>query len=344
MNRIKVLRAETAVNKVLNTMGDTGMEGPSMDGVDLNHLEDYATDMNDIDPTESTMTPELTQGVYEHRVIDKEKLDIVSEDSIKNHKIEADGIIKNNYLDGVRGNVFRTEEHEPFYTVPASLFTQLDTPPNHEPAIKTLMSDAAANLIENPFKGMDLKDGCSISMWVKMMDPSTVYAKRGLLLFLGEFRKNSHPTHPKGPQVWYQPRFSVSCDGTTFFTDAYQNVIWKEPLDEDPYRRPERAGHNWEHFIFVFKDNDFKIYVNGKLLAYDESKTLAGKRFGSGERPSVTDFISDEKTNLFFAVTTENEGQYSDVILFDDVIFYDTAADENDVKELYEEALTINLP
>ena len=92
-----------------------------------------------------------------------------------------------------------------------------------------------------------------------------------------------------------------------------------------------------------FTNDGIECYLNGEKVI--NHKKYYGKNFGIEKRLSILDFITAEDTNLFLGITLDEKKDYNDAFLFDDITFYDEPVkNAEEAMELYQEALTINLP
>lgn len=369
MERLKVIRSKTAIENVkkeiansqkvqtFSTMRkvsaramtisetDDQVENNSIEGtIDENYLENYTSATASDSPDKSTLTlgADIREGSsYECGVdVDLDTYELVSTQSVQESELEFNNPIYSNFVDETRGNVIKTEMQDSFYIRSPRVGSK-------EIERSIIGLDVAKNAIENPFIGQDLSNGATMTFWAKMPDVSTLYNKRGLISFIKDLNLYNHPTHPNAPQVLFQPYLYINCMGDMMYDNAWYNGMWKgvDVTKVLETRRIARTGKNWEHFIISFTDDDIVIYINGILYdVYTEDNLSKAKNFNKPNTETITDMISNSNTQIFLAITLKNEETFSDAILYDDITFYAQSVTDAEAKELYEEALTINLP
>lgn len=279
-------------------------------------------------------------------------------DVLTSEKIElinTNNVLSNNYIDDVRGNVFRSYRMDSMYSrfldaEDAKKMWKGEFVPigEHRRVIQSNES-ARKNMIVNPFAGVDISNGCAISMWVRYMNPNMKSGKYGLLLFVDPYQEHIHPNPNYDGGPLRSNRFLyVHTNLDTLFEALFMNKFYGENKTE-----LKSFEFNWNHLIFSFTNEGINVYLNGEPLELNEFR---GKRFHTNENEgefnklgfTITDFLSQEDTCLFLGTTlvyeSKNLDLVSDSILYDDITFYQNPVDEGIAKEMFSEALRINLP
>lgn len=273
--------------------------------------------------------------------------------------------LENNYVDQVRGNVihvtskdsayereFDTEDHAWINEHGYPLLT------NSRATYKKffLHTNAMDNKISNCFQGQDLSNGAALSFWVRYHDRDAVIRNVGLLTFLGDYEKhyfNAEAKREDNEYVDYTTHLSLTTGLNLSYDEAFQNTyegisrIYPSP-DERIDKRLYRSGKAWMHVALSFTNDEIRCYINGLPVSYEVRK---GKRFGTQdgrdelrERTKILDFLSDETTTLYLSLTLD-ERKTSEMMLFDDITFWDSAIkNDEQAMELFAEASSINLP
>lgn len=277
--------------------------------------------------------------------------------------------LENNYIDPVRGNVIKVEKNDSLYRREFDLEDIQNLKNNSNIILHNshgeykdffLRTEATDNnMITNGFVGKDLSNGATLSFW-------TIYNQKfdsnqrgyGLITFLGDYCK--HYFNEEGANkdeeytltnTWLHCTTSLDIDYNEAFKNNYSTV--NRLIDNKYYRKKiYRADKNWIHISLSFTNDGVDVYLNGTKVCPFEVKK--GKRFGKGKgkynitdsryRTPILDFLADENTKLFLGVTLD-ENKISEAMLFDDITFYDKSIDsEQEAMDIYQEALTINLP
>lgn len=274
--------------------------------------------------------------------------------------------LENNYVDHIRGNVihvtskggmyereFETADHEWINEHGYPLLT------NSREVYKKffLYTDGMENKISNCFRGQDLSNGATLSFWVRYHDQNAVIRDVGLITFLGDYEKHyfdSEGREADKEYVDYTTHLSLTTGLNLSYDDAFQNTysavseIYPSP-DPRIDQRLYRSGKAWMHVAVSFTNEEMRCYINGMPVSYYDVKK--GKRFGVQdgrdelkERKKILDFLSEETTTLYLSLTL-GEAKTSEMMLFDDITFWDAAIESDfQAMELFEEAASINLP
>ena len=273
--------------------------------------------------------------------------------------------LENNYVDQVRGNVIHVTSKDSVYQREFDQEDHAQINENGYPILTNsravykkffLHTDAMDNKISNCFQGRDLHNGASLSFWVRYHDRDTVIRDVGLITFLGDYKKHYFdPESRKADKEYvdYTTHLSLTTGMNINYDDAFQNTyegiseIYPSP-DPRIDKRLYRSGKAWMHVAISFTNDRIRCYINGIPVSYDVTK---GKRFGLQderselqERTKILDFLADEKTTLYLSLTLD-ETKTSEMMLFDDITFWDSSIKNNEqAMELFEEACSINLP
>lgn len=290
--------------------------------------------------------------------------------SVKNNRP-----LENNHIDPIRGNVifarpadclyeeeFDYEDHMHIFNGGTDYILT-----NTHGAYKRLflITDAITkNKISNCFVGQDNSDGLSLSFWLRCYaDSSDMIYDTGIFTFLGDYEKHYFDTLSKEEDkeyVKFTSSLHLDLSMCVRYEEAFYNTFSKKRNNsykstgrsKDVMKGLFRMSKNWCHIIVSFSNDDIDVYVNGhKVDDYYEVKR--GKRFGSecniNElvkqcRTSILDFLVDTKTNLYLGATL-NRDKISAPLLFDDITFWDESVEsEEQAYEMFQEAITINIP
>lgn len=276
------------------------------------------------------------------------KLDYIS--NLKNNKP-----LENNYYDEVRGNVIKLERTPSCYIERISsedmkkiINGELNTLLKRKNIFIFNDDENFNRKITNVFKGKTFEKGCSMSFWTLYNNKDTFYNNMGLIGFVGDCKKIPHhelENHPEwdieSNTIETTPYLYITTQFHTHFIEAHHNFAHSIPY----YRNKvtHRCDRNWMFITLSFTNDGIECYLNGEKVI--NHKKYYGKNFGIEKRLSILDFITAEDTNLFLGITLDEKKDYNDAFLFDDITFYDEPVkNAEEAMELYQEALTINLP
>ncbi|MCI8370886.1 MAG: hypothetical protein HFI75_00530 [Lachnospiraceae bacterium] len=384
MNKLEVLRSDYSIRKNMEKLAE--QDRIHLNKTDISTLKISAllkeasianTELEQLIPDKAEQVPDgsailagqrgalSADSVYQAVPDDREVCTLEYTKSIKNNKP-----LENNYLDGVRGNVIKTERHDSTYCREfdyndhqelAASGTVTLTNSKHVYKKFFLATDAInSNKITNCFAGKELENGAALSFWVRFNTKDTVLANCGLFAFLGDHTRHYFDDAAAASEteyVDYTSHLSITCNMNAEYDEAFSNTykaingIWHNNPDRTLAKILYRGHKNWIHVTTSFTNEGICIYLNGIRVPYETVST--GKRFFTSgsiteqerhQRINILDFIRDEHTSLYLGLTLD-EDKISDSLLFDDITFYDASVqDDTQAMNLYQEALTINLP
>lgn len=350
---------KSAVFSMADPAGNTGTGGEEKtvfgleaglkdSSIDITHLEQYITQQASDNPLASTHeSVDRSDGELPASVL-PDISRILTSESLEG--FDRDECLYNNYFDEIRGNVIRPPRSDCMYARPVdgddvTAISNGTFEGQREERIVIHYSDAIRNVISNPFAGQNLSGGAALSMWVLYPFKDSNRTNRGLLLFADDYKEYPHPAANNSRTLKTTQVLYIDTGLNIRFDGAFQNK-YRKKTDF----RLRRADRNWMFLTFSFTDEGITVYLNGEKVPYTEE--TCGKRFNKGEEAGsnksnvlLTEYLAQEDTRIFLAATLFNDGETSDDICFDDITFYSGAVPDDDAaRELYQEALTINLP
>lgn len=276
--------------------------------------------------------------------------DIITSNTVDLSK--ENSILKNVYEDYIRGYVILNKLNDNPKRVntyrPENGVASVNDIVNEEQQHSFIYTAGVESIITNPFKGLEL-NGATISMWIRVPNFSSLNRRSAILTFLGDLTHYDHPTQPDGiaNDVLTTPYLTIEANSNIYFNEAYYNNYCKYLEGADcvseatiePYRKG--LGRRWEHFIFTFTNEGIETYINGVKVEY--TTEYKGKRFNTGELSSLMQFLTNEKTNLFLGLTILGDSLCSqcDMIMYDNIRFFDECLSEEKAKELFEEEIEL---
>lgn len=292
--------------------------------------------------------------------------ELITMASLRNKKVIENKVLNNIYEDAIMGDVILNPLNDCSYRRATERLDVLEamramkSPPeislNRQTQWVFTWSEGARSLLTNPFKGKDISNGCTMSMWIRVPSFFALTERSALFTFLGDLKYYEFPDpnvlHNIENDVWTTPYLTVDAGLNIAFQEAYQNWYAKELKDSyttfeptiPPYRRS--LGRKWEHLVFSFTDEGIETYINGTKVDYDIE--FKGKRFhgGNGEPGNsgmckLTEFLSAEDTNLFLGLTILNDTGKCDQIMYKNIRFYDNAANADKALDIFKEEVAL---
>lgn len=312
--------------------------------------------------TGSLLDPQLMAAAEpDMRISRGEHAELITKQSLNDNGIEENAVLRNLYDDAVMGKVILNPLNDCSYRKPT-----------YRPDIKSgsfpndiinripqwcfTWSEGVRSMITNPFKGMDLSEGCTISFWMRVPSYFSLTERNAVMTFLGNLKWYEHPDpdclHNMENSVKTTPYLTFETNLCIGFQDAYQNWYCKETerfyktyeATIPPYRKS--LGRKWEYLTYSITDEGIDTYINGQKVEYETE--YKGKRFNGGNgQPgnfgmcTLTEFLSDEDTNLFLGLTITSDEGKCDQIMYKDINFYSSAASDKEASELFEEAVNM---
>lgn len=295
------------------------------------------------------------------RVSDGQDAELITRQSLLDNGVEENAVLHNLYDDAVMGKVILNPLNDCSYRKPTyrpdlkggSFPNDII---NRIPQWSFTWSEGARSMITNPFKGIHLTEGCTISFWMRVPSYFSLVDRNAIMTFLGDLKWYEHPDlnclHNMENSVKTTPYLTFETNLCIGFQDAYQNWYCKElegsystySTQIPPYRKA--LGRKWEFITYSITDEGIDTYINGQKVEY--TMVYKGKRFngGNGEPGNsgmctLTEFLSAEDTNLFLGLTITSDEGKCDQIMYKDINFYDSAASEEEAVELFNEAIAM---
>lgn len=288
------------------------------------------------------------------RASDGEGAELITKQSLLANGVEENVVLRNLYDDAVMGKVILNPLNDCAYRRPTYRPDITDGVVNREAQWCFTWSEGVRSIITNPFKGMKLSEGCTISFWMRVPSYFSLVDRNAIMTFLGDLRQYEHPDpdclHNVENSVKTTPYLTFETNLCIGFQEAYDNTYCKSTegfyttysTRIPPYRKA--LGRKWEFITFSITDEGIETYVNGQKVEYEI--VYKGKRFNGGNgQPgnsamcTLTEFLSDEDTNLFLGLTVTADDGKCDQIMYKDINFYDSAASEEEAVELFNEAV-----
>ncbi len=293
------------------------------------------------------------------RVSEGENAELITKQSLLDNGVEENAVLRNLYDDAVMGKVILNPLNDSSYRKPTYRPDITGNIINREAQWCFTWSEGAKSILTNPFRGMELSEGCTISFWMRIPNYFSLTERNAIMTFLGDLKWYEHPDqnciHSIENSVKTTPYLTFETNLCIGFQEAYQNIYCKDTESFrttystiiPPYRKA--LGRKWEFITYSITDEDIETYVNGQKVAYET--IYKGKRFNGGNgQPgnsgmhTLTEFLSDEDTNLFLGLTITSDEGKCDQIMYKDINFYDSAASEEEAVALFHEAISAYKP
>ena len=181
----------------------------------------------------------------------------------------------------------------------------------------------------------DGNNGFTISMWVKADASTGAYTK-----FFNASNSVLGATYD-GSNNWSLPDFALAAGGDVYDMTMYVGAAGSTVnADKSKLKyNVHLARDNWEHVTVTLTPDDYKVYINGKEIAYQDAqdntaaiRQVLPKLFGAGYLETLK-YASVGKS----LYTSDNDFKGA----VDDICFYKRALDESQVKALFESYGTV---